>query len=103
MNYSVHSIMYCYYGLTQCGDRGRRIAKKFQMLITSVQLLQMVIGIVVTVASVVYHWQGKDCYVSLYNSLLGLLMYFSYFVLFLQLFLQHYVFKKRNAQPSNSS
>ena len=57
MNYSVHAIMYFYFGLTQCGPAGKRFAKRFAMLITCLQLTQMVIGIAVTVASVVYHSQ----------------------------------------------
>ena len=87
MNYTVHSIMYFYFGLTQCGPKGRQFAKKFAMLITTLQLTQMVFGIAVTVSSVVYHMKGHTCYVSLVNSTFGLLMYTSYFVLFLQLFL----------------
>ena len=89
MNYTVHAIMYFYFGLTQCGEKGRKFAKKFAMLITLLQLSQMVVGIVVTVASAVYHASGVTCYVSLVNSCLGLIMYASYFVLFLQLFLNH--------------
>ena len=100
MNYTVHAIMYFYFGLTQCGDRGRKFAKRFAVLITSLQLLQMVIGIVVTVSSVVYHAYDATCYVSLFNSALGLVMYSSYFVLFLQLFLNHYVFNKKVAKKS---
>mmetsp|Transcript_76563 Transcript_76563/g.127637 ORF Transcript_76563/g.127637 Transcript_76563/m.127637 type:complete len:338 (+) Transcript_76563:36-1049(+) len=103
MNYSVHSIMYFYYGLTQCGGTGRLIAKQFAIVITTMQLLQMVIGILVTVASVFYHLQGNICFVSLYNSFLGLLMYLSYFILFIQLFLQHYVYKKTVKPLSESS
>merc|ERR1719440_218445 len=99
MNYTVHAIMYFYFGLTQCGPKGRRVAKRFSMLITSLQLLQMVVGIVVTVASVVYHANGMTCYVSLVNSVLGLVMYSSYFALFLQLFLNHYVYKAK-AKPA---
>jgi len=95
MNYTVHSIMYFYFGLTQCGPAGRKFAKNFAMLITSMQLLQMVVGIIVTVSSVVYHASGATCYVSLVNSAFGLVMYASYFVLFLQLFLNHYVFAKK--------
>lgn len=76
------------------------------MFITTLQLTQMVVGIVVTVTSVVYHARGVTCYVSLTNSALGLLMYASYFVLFLQLFLSHYVYSKKKPQkgsglPSN--
>jgi len=95
MNYSVHSIMYFYFGLTQSGPTGKRLAKRFSMFITTMQLLQMVVGILVTVWSVVQHAQGATCFVSLTNSLLGLIMYASYFVLFLQLFLQHYVYSKK--------
>jgi len=65
------------------------------MFITTLQLTQMVVGIAVTVASVVYHYKGETCHVSLVNSALGLVMYSSYFVLFLQLFLNHYVFGKK--------
>uniref|UniRef100_A0A7S0JBN1 Elongation of fatty acids protein n=1 Tax=Calcidiscus leptoporus TaxID=127549 RepID=A0A7S0JBN1_9EUKA len=101
MNYSVHSIMYFYFGLTQCGPRGRKLAKRFAMLITSLQLLQMIVGIMVTVASVVYHAQGATCFVSLTNSAMGLVMYASYFALFLQLFLSHYVYAKKPKLPSN--
>jgi elongation of very long chain fatty acids protein 6 len=89
MNYSVHAIMYFYFGLTQCGPRGRKFARKFAMLITTFQLLQMVVGIAVTVASVYYHSIGEVCYVSLVNSTFGLLMYTSYFFLFLQLFIEN--------------
>ena len=47
------------------------------------------------VSSLVYHANGHTCYVSIVNSVLGLLMYSSYFVLFLQLFLRSYVWKTR--------
>ena len=94
MNYCVHSIMYFYFGLTQCGPTGRRIAKKFSILITLMQLSQMVVGIVVTVASITYHAHGRICYVSLLNSFLGLAMYTSYFILFFALFQTLYLNKK---------
>ena len=45
--------------------------------------------------------QGHTCFVPLPNALLGLGMYASYFVLFLQLFLSHYVYKKTAAKPTN--
>ena len=61
---------------------------------TSLQPLQMVGGIVVTTASAAYHLRGATCYVSLANSLLGCLMYASYFLLFAKLFRQHYILKK---------
>jgi len=101
MNYTVHALMYFYFGVTQTGPTGRKLAKRFAMMITSLQLLQMVVGIGVTVSSVVYHSRGQPCYVNLTNSFLGLAMYSSYFVLFLQLFLSHYVYKKKKPPPSD--
>jgi len=95
MNYFVHSIMYFYFGVTQLGPGGRKLAKRFSMLITLLQLSQMVMGIVITVAAVVYHSRGETCYVSLANSALGLGMYTSYFVLFAVLFKQNYFEKPR--------
>merc|ERR1719238_605328 len=32
MNYCVHSIMYAYFGLTQCGARAKKFAKRFSMI-----------------------------------------------------------------------
>ena len=102
MNYSVHSVMYFYYGLTQCGPGARRFSKKFARFITTIQLAQMVIGIGVTVGSMVYHARGDVCYVSLVNSVLGLLMYTSYFALFLQLYLANYVYNKTKASEATA-
>lgn len=90
MNYSVHAVMYLYFGLTQTGPAGRRFAKRFAFWITVMQLAQMVGGIWITAASVYYISQGRTCYVPLVNSGLGLVMYASYFALFLQLFLNAY-------------
>jgi hypothetical protein len=59
------------------------------------QLSQMVVGIVVTVAAIMYSMQGKECYTNNTNSALGLAMYTSYFVLFLELFIRYYVFGKK--------
>ena len=103
MNYCVHSLMYTYFGLTQCGPGARRLAKKASMLITLLQLSQMVIGIVVTVASLVYHSHGATCYVPVANSLLGLAMYTSYFVLFFALFQQLYLAKSQRPAPAAST
>lgn len=103
MNYTVHAIMYFYFGLTQLGPKGRATAKRFSMLVTLLQLTQMVVGILVTVASVYYHYIGRACFVSITNSALGLIMYSSYFVLFLQLFLSHYVYNKKEDKPAKKN
>ena len=94
MNYSVHAIMYFYFGLTQCGPTAKRYAKRVSMLITLLQLSQMVVGITVTVSSLVYHARGDVCYVPAANSVMGLTMYASYFALFFVLFKSLYLTKK---------
>ena len=38
MNYTVHAIMYLYFALTQLGPKGKAFAKRFSMLITSLQV-----------------------------------------------------------------
>jgi elongation of very long chain fatty acids protein 6 len=59
------------------------------MAITLLQLAQMVAGIVVTTAALLYGGAGYTCHVNRTNSVLGLAMYASYFLLFLQFFLQN--------------
>jgi len=73
------------------------MATPFAMLITLAQLLQMVVGMYVTVKAVLYQANGHECHVNKTNSVLGLLMYFSYFVLFSKLFVDNYLLKKKKA------
>lgn len=93
MNYGVHSIMYAYFAATQHGKAAREAVKPFAIYITLLQLTQMVVGIAVTVRAVVVQSGGGECHVNKTNSILGLLMYLSYFLLFLKLFIDSYVVK----------
>jgi len=93
MNYSVHSVMYGYFAMT--GTKYRKYCTPFAIYITLGQLLQMVVGIIVTVNAVMYQVAGQECYVNKTNSFLGLLMYASYFVLFLKLFIENYIITKK--------
>jgi len=95
MNYAVHSVMYGYFAVT--ATKYRKMATPFAMFITLAQLLQMVVGMYVTVKAVFYQAHGHECHVNKTNSVLGLLMYFSYFVLFLKLFVDNYLLKKKKA------
>ena len=94
MNYSVHSVMYLYFAMTQWGSATKKFARKFSKLITTLQILQMVVGIAVTVSAMIYITIGVPCYTSLANSVLGLMMYASYLVLFVQLYVSNYVSSK---------
>jgi elongation of very long chain fatty acids protein 6 len=82
MNLFVHSIMYSYYCLSACGVRFSNLLRQS---ITSLQILQMFGG----VAIVIHNWRVCNYHPS--NTLFGLLMYFSYMVLFAKLFYESYV------------
>jgi len=95
MNYAVHSVMYGYFAMT--ATKYRKLVSPFAIFITLAQLLQMLVGMYVTVKAVLYQANGNVCHVNKTNSVLGLLMYFSYFVLFLKLFVDNYLLKKKKA------
>nr|XP_018898618.1 PREDICTED: elongation of very long chain fatty acids protein 6 [Bemisia tabaci] len=88
MNYCVHSLMYSYYAL-----RAMKLSppKAMAMLITSMQLAQMVIGCWVNYTSYQFIQQGQSCQVSNLNIQLSFAMYFSYFVLFARFFYKAYI------------
>jgi len=98
MNYGVHSVMYAYFGATQYSKHVREYCKPYAMYITLLQLAQMVAGIAVTARAMAVQAAGRECNVNKTNSILGLLMYFSYFVLFLKLFLDNYVLKAKKTK-----
>ena len=68
------------------------------MVITSLQLVQMIIGCVVNYMAFNYKQKGKQCNVSDTNLKLSLLMYCSYFVLFARFFYNAY-FVKSDRKP----
>eukprot|EP01059_Diplonema_ambulator_P019941 TRINITY_DN33628_c0_g1_i1.p1 TRINITY_DN33628_c0_g1~~TRINITY_DN33628_c0_g1_i1.p1 ORF type:complete len:322 (+),score=89.14 TRINITY_DN33628_c0_g1_i1:71-967(+) len=92
MNYTVHSIMYLYYMVTILG-LFRKLTKAIAPFITTIQILQMIMGMTVTYFSAVWHMEGgvEECYVTPSNYKLGLGMYTIYFVLFAILFKNLYL------------
>lgn len=115
MNLTVHTVMYTFYCLTALGFRPNR----FSMMITLIQILQMVVGTVVTAYALldmfVWHpidkldyssrmpaWfldetkrhTSEECLGSSGNMLCGFAMYVSYFVLFVHFFVQAYCVAK---------
>jgi len=91
MNYVVHFIMYGYFA--GMGTRFRKSFVRFAVYITFMQLIQMLVGMWVTIRAAMYQMEGKHCHVNRTNSVLGLAMYFSYFVLFGLLFVSNYLVK----------
>lgn len=90
MNYCVHSIMYSYYALRAMKFSPPRF---ISMIITSLQLTQMVIGCAINIwAHGFLKTAGRNaCNISPINIKLSIAMYFSYFVLFAQFFYKAYL------------
>jgi len=79
VNYIVHTFMYAYYGFRSLG-----LNPGFEMMVTISQISQMIFGIVILLISLTC--ERKDLF-GIYS---GLAMYFSFFILFLQLFAGKY-------------
>ncbi|KAK7112176.1 very long chain fatty acid elongase 6-like [Littorina saxatilis] len=91
MNYVVHSLMYSYYAL-----RALRISipKWISIVITSSQLLQMIVGVCINIMIYQIKGRGEFCQQTYENLNYSSLMYFSYFVLFAHFFYTTYIIEK---------
>lgn len=98
MNYCVHSIMYSYYALRAMRYNPPR---KVAMLITSLQLLQMVVGCAVNLWARQLIQQQQECHVTPMNIKLSIVMYFSYFVLFARFFYKAYMSRDKKSKTRN--
>ncbi|PAV62662.1 hypothetical protein WR25_20397 [Diploscapter pachys] len=92
MNYGVHAFMYTYYAL-----RAARIwvPKPAAMLITILQISQMVMGVIIGVTVYRTKSSGESCQQTWENLGLCFLIYLSYFLLFCNFFYHAYL-KKNN-------
>jgi len=88
MNYCVHSIMYSYYALRAMGYKPPR---QIAMVITTLQLLQMVIGCAINIWAHQLLQNGAECNITPLNIKLSITMYLSYFVLFARFFFNAYL------------
>merc|ERR1712099_51201 len=84
------------------GTQYRKMVSPYAIYITLLQLVQMLVGMFVTIRAVMYQAAGEECHVNKTNSFLGLSMYASYFVLFFKLFIDNYYLKPR-ALPKRRS
>ncbi|XP_015519907.1 very long chain fatty acid elongase 6 [Neodiprion pinetum] len=101
MNYCVHSIMYSYYAL-----RAMRYSppKWISMVITALQLTQMIVGCAINVWAHQYLESGQaECHISRVNIKLSLMMYFSYFVLFARFFHKAYLGGKSSSKSGKKA
>lgn len=90
MNYSVHAIMYGYYFLMAIRMKPKWLNA---MIITTAQISQMFVGIVVTLLAFYYYKKEKDqgtCKIEAENNIAAFIMYGSYLFLFAQFFIGRY-------------
>merc|ERR1719419_951404 len=85
MNYFVHSVMYSYYALRPLRVRP---PKGVAIMITSLQLIQMLVGCFINYTAYQYKQAGLECHVTESNLAYSSIMYSTYFVLFARFFLQ---------------
>jgi uncharacterized membrane protein YeiB len=99
MNYFVHSIMYSYYFMMALSERTRKMVKPFAQFITTIQIVQMVIGLIVTYAGRLYkHQVGDECRLDYANNRFGLAMYTFYFILFCLFFRKIYLTPRQRGE-----
>jgi len=91
VNTFVHTIMYFYYFLAVCGSR-----PTWGKFVTIIQLTQMIAGITISSFWSYYYLSGVLCPMAHPHAYMfsTLALYASYFILFLNFYLQRYVFSK---------
>jgi len=92
MNLLVHSVMYSYFSSVAFG---KRWGTGVRLFITSLQIIQMLFGVVIIVYNMVH------CNTHPYLSAAGLLMYISYAYLFIELFIKNYIVKQPHANKAS--
>lgn len=100
MNFCVHSLMYSYYALKAMKFKVPRFV---MITITSLQILQMMIGTALAFYVISLKIQGIPVHQTWRNVALVLIMYFSYFLLFSQFFYRMYFVKKTVPVPEKKS
>lgn len=93
MNFTIHAFMYSYYTLRAAGVR---VPRAVNVVITSLQIAQMVMGLFVCV--LVHNWMPQGhCPSSVSSVAWGGFMYLSYLLLFVHFFYKTYI------RPTNVS
>ncbi|XP_054975637.1 elongation of very long chain fatty acids protein 3 [Sorex araneus] len=94
MNFGVHAIMYSYYTLKAAHVTP---PKFLPMLITSLQILQMVIGVFVSIMAYILR-QEYGCFMTENALFWSAVLYISYFILFANFFHRTYIMPKNKAK-----
>lgn len=88
LNFGVHAVMYSYYMLKAMRFR---IPSSIAKAITILQLVQFFIGLVLVFTGMWMQWEGRECGMNATHIKSGLIMYGSYFILFLNFFYHRYL------------
>lgn len=88
INFGVHGFMYSYYMLKSMGFR---ILPSVAKAITILQLTQFVVGLGLVFTGLWMRWLGLACGMNDVHIRAGLIMYGSYFILFLNFFYKRYI------------
>lgn len=92
VNYTIHALMYTYYAL-MAFPRVRRILKGGGICVTTLQILQMIVGIAASTSVLLAVLNNRPCFVSCVSSAMALAMYASYAYLFMVLYRTSYIDK----------
>jgi len=102
MNYCIHSVMYTYFAL-----RAVRfpLPSFVRVSVTSLQIVQMAIGLITSISVIVTKYNGGDCHQTVFNAGVAILLYSSYLVLFVHFFYQQYAApaKKKSSKLSDDA
>jgi len=100
MNYTVHALMYTYYAFRSMKFK---ISKWVMMTITTLQLVQMIIGCFIAAYTHVQMQNGVFCNQTRENVIFCMMMYFSYFILFAHFFYTTYIANNKKAQNQSTA
>lgn len=100
MNYSVHASMYGYYFMMAIHYKPKWF---HPMAVTTFQISQMVVGVLVTLIGFYYYKMDSSCHITAENNTAAFVMYGSYLFLFLQFFIGRYVEPKVTFGPSKTA
>ena len=100
VNFVVHAIMYMYYAVRASGHYPPRWVAK---VITTLQLSQMFVGILINYIGITSLLMGKTCRTSWFDVGISIFFYVSYAILFANFFYWAYIHPKASSKALSSS
>nr|WPW53315.1 elongation of very long chain fatty acids protein 6-like D protein [Hemicentrotus pulcherrimus] len=99
MNVYIHSLMYFYYVVRILGVR---VPKRLSMILTTIQIIQLIIGTYVQFyVAWIYFFGGRPCELDLFGVVVGSFGYGSVCLLFIDFFVKSYIMKGNRQERSS--